>query len=297
MALPALAPLELSEAQLDGWKRDGFIVLEDFASPAEVAALLGAGRALLESFEPSSNPSIFSTTRQTETSDEHFLRSSDCVSFFLEEGVVDEKGLLNRPKERAVNKIGHALHELEPTFTAWTRSQRIASLLRQLGLARPAAMQSMYICKQPDLGGVVVPHQDACFLHTTPDDTCLGLWVALEDATLQNGCLWVIPGSQAAGVNARFVLTPERTTRWAGDVKPSYPSLGENEANARAAGYVPLEARAGMCVMLHGASVHASALNTSSRSRHAYSVHYVSADAAWEKTNWLQKAAPPTPLP
>ena len=204
-------------------------------------------------------------------------------------------GKLLRPKELAVNKIGHALHELEPAFVRWTCSARIGSLLRQLGLAKPAAMQSMYICKQPSLGGVVVPHQDSCFLHTTPD-TCLGLWIALEDATKDNGCLWVVPGSHTAGLSARFVLTPQRTTRWEG-VKPDYPSLGDSEEAARAEGYIPLEAKAGTLVMLHGAAVHASALNTSSKSRHAYSVHYVDADAVWEPTNWLQKAAPPTPLP
>ena len=121
--------------------------------------------------------------------------------------------------------------------------------------------------------------------------------MALEDATKENGCLWVIPGSHKGGVKGRFVLTPQRTTRWADDVKPSYPGLDADEVAARANGYVPLEAKAGTLVMLHGSTVHASALNTSSKSRAAYSVHFVSADTVWEATNWLQKAAPPTPLP
>lgn len=48
-------------------------------------------------------------------------------------------------------------------------------------------------------GGVgpaaVLPHQDSTFLHTEPLGRLLGLWIALEDATLENGCLWFIPGS------------------------------------------------------------------------------------------------------
>lgn len=41
----------------------------------------------------------------------------------------------------------------------------------------------------------MVPHQDNSFLYTEPP-TCTGLWLALEDATVINGCLWAIPGSQ-----------------------------------------------------------------------------------------------------
>ena len=286
----------LSEEEVAAWHADGFVVIPGFASAEEAAALLRAGEALLSSFEPASNPSVFSTTRQTETSDEHFLRSADAVSFFLEEGVLTDDGALSRPKHLCVNKIGHALAELDPVFSAWTRSARVASLLRQLGLQKPAAMQSMYITKQPELGGVVVPHKDSCFLHPTPD-SCLGLWLALQDATLENGCLWVVPGSHKEPVTSRFILNEERKTRWAGGQPPAYPGLGDSEETSRANGYVPLEAKAGTLVMLHGAALHASRTNTSAASRHAYSVHFVDADAVWEPTNWLQKAAPPTPLP
>ncbi|KAI3679444.1 hypothetical protein L2E82_51355 [Cichorium intybus] len=44
------------------------------------------------------------------------------------------------------------------------------------------------------IGGEVVPYQDNSFLYTKPQ-TCTGLWLALEDATIVNGCLWAIPGS------------------------------------------------------------------------------------------------------
>jgi phytanoyl-CoA hydroxylase len=290
------APL-LSEEQVAGWHAQGFIVLPAFASAEEVASLRSAGDALLSTFEPALHPSVFSTTRQTETSDEHFLASADKVSFFLEEGVAAPDGTLTRAKELCVNKIGHALHELHPVFSAWTCSLRNGELLRALGLQKPAAMQSMLICKQPELGGVVVPHKDSCFLHTSPADTCLGLWLALEDATKENGCLWVVPGSHKEPVTDRFVLTDDRKTKWAGGQPPSFPGLGDSEEEARANGYIPLEAKAGTLVMLHGFALHASRANTSSMSRHAYSVHYVDSDAVWEPTNWLQKAAPPTPLP
>lgn len=52
---------------------------------------------------------------------------------------------------------------------------------------------SMYICKQPKIGGVVDVHRDATFLRCAPD-TLYGLWIAIEDATLENGwwaCLYL----------------------------------------------------------------------------------------------------------
>ncbi len=80
----------------------------------------------------------------------------------------------------------------------------------------------------------MVPHQDSSFLHTEPD-TCIGLWVALQDARRDNGCLWVLPRSHTAGVAGRFVLQPDRKTAWAAGAPPQYPTLEE--------GYIPLEVR------------------------------------------------------
>lgn len=88
-----------------------------------------------------------------------------------------------------------ALHDLDPVFRRFSRSERVANVLRSLGYKRPLPMQSMYIFKQPSIGGEVVPHQDSSFIHTEPL-SCVGLWWALEDATRDNGCLWAQPGGE-----------------------------------------------------------------------------------------------------
>lgn len=89
-------------------------------------------------------------------------------------------------------------------------------------LPPPPALQSMYIFKQPSIGGVVVPHQDSTFIHTTPL-SCVGLWWALEDATKDNGCLWALPGG-AVSFNGRHlercICPAALSTRWLG--LPSY---------------------------------------------------------------------------
>lgn len=58
---------------------------------------------------------------------------------------------------------------------------------------------------------IVIPHQDETYLHTTPEDKLLGFWIALDDATIENGCLWFIPGSHKNGVHRRFIRNPDET--------------------------------------------------------------------------------------
>jgi phytanoyl-CoA hydroxylase len=99
--------MALSAEDAAFFAREGYLSLPAFAAPADVAALLERGAALLSAFEPEANPSVFSTRRQTATTDEYFLASGNNISFFLEEGALDADGRLTKPKELAVNKIGH----------------------------------------------------------------------------------------------------------------------------------------------------------------------------------------------
>ena len=97
----------------------------------------------------------------------------------------------------ALNKIGHGLHLIpNSAFQRYTTSDPVRHLLTDLGWRDPVVPQSMYIFKQPNqIGGIVNSHQDSTFLYTNPYPTCIGLWLALDDATIENGCLWVRPCS------------------------------------------------------------------------------------------------------
>lgn len=63
-----------------------------------------------------------------------------------------------------------------------------------LGFTQPTIVQSMYIFKNPKIGGEVKPHTDNTYLRTNPL-SCCGIWIALDDAALDNGALWGVPGS------------------------------------------------------------------------------------------------------
>lgn len=137
----------------------------------------------------------------------------------------------------------------------------------------------MYIFKQPHIGGEVNLHIDHTFLWTDPQSV-IGLWFALEDATLDNGCLWAVPGGHRAAPRARF-----RRDGRGGTVMEQL-----NPAPYSTHGEIPLEVAKGTLVVLHGLLPHRSGPNTSSLSRHAYSVHIIDAAAGYPADNWLQRS-------
>lgn len=270
----------MSVSLRDMLEQDGFLVLPEFFSPHEAAVLMERAQALVEAWDPSEVRSIFSTHEQTRTSDDYFLSSGAEIRFFFEEEAFDAQGELRQSKALSINKLGHALHELDPVFEAFSRAPRLAQLVEALGFQQPQLLQSMYIFKQPHIGGEVVCHQDATFLYTEPLSV-MGFWFALQDATLENGCLWAVPGGHRQGLKKRFCRAATGGTRF--DLLDPTP-LDET-------GAVPLEVKAGTLIVLHGLLPHRSGANRSEFSRHAYTLHMVEAAAHYPSDNWLQRPA------
>ncbi|KAJ8747789.1 hypothetical protein K2173_002185 [Erythroxylum novogranatense] len=265
----------LTDDQLNFFNARGYLVLESFASSQDTVSMIKRMERLVDDFD-CSTASIFSTRNQQQATDNYFFESAEKISFFFEGEI--------QSKELSINKVGHALHELDPVFRNFSCSEKVSNLLLSLGYKRPIIIQSMYIFKQPGIGGEVVPHQDNSFLYTEPT-TCTGLWLALEDAKVVNGCLWAIPGSHKNGLVRRF-LRGEQGVYFD---RPS-PSYDQKD-------FVPIEVKAGSLVVIHGDLIHQSFENMSPKSRHAYSLHVVDTDGCkWAQDNWIRRKVEPEPL-
>ena len=255
-------------------------MLEDFVGEPACEQLRTRAQDLVSDFDPQGFVSIFSTREQTRTSDDYFLESGDKIRFFFEENAFLSDGNLRQTKEQSINKIGHALHDLDSVFQKFSRTPEIKELVSDLGISQPLLLQSMNIFKQPHIGGAVTCHQDATFLYAEPLDL-IGLWFALEDATTENGCLWVIPGGHKLGLKSRFVRAEGGGTRF--EVFDDAPWPEEN--------LKPLEVRKGTVIVLHPLLPHLSRENRSSKSRHAYTLHIIDASSHYPEENWLQRSA------
>ncbi|KAL9053222.1 MAG: hypothetical protein Q9162_004889 [Coniocarpon cinnabarinum] len=278
----------LTAAQVADFEENGYLIIPDALSSSQLSALLAETRTLLSSFDLSSHPlTKFTTDDSNHVGDDYFLTSGDKVRFFFEEDAFSTSGELQKPKEKAINKIGHYLHELSPPFRAVSLSERNSGIARSLGFKKPEVLQSMVICKQPEIGGAVPPHQDSCFLYTNPP-SAVGWWYALEDCTISNGCLSFAPGShRRAPIEKRFVKLDRGGTGFVEVDSAHWPRDFETQED-KSETYETGEVKAGSLVLIHGNVLHKSERNLSPKSRFIYTFHVIEGEETYDGRNWLQ---------
>lgn len=329
-------PQGLTPTQLSTYHKNGYLLIPSYLSPQTVRALLTETHSLLSLFDPSTHPltrfttgtsssssprssassaSASSTNDEEEhVSDTYFLTSGDKIRHFLEPAAEFDPGtgrLLTSPPHLAVNKIGHYVHELSPSFREATildgassssstsssssgKNYKNAEVARSLGFRDPRVLQSMIICKPPHLGAAVSPHRDNSFLYTDPP-SAVGFWFALEDAGGGNGGLWFVRGShrRGGGVGKRFVRKKGGSGTEFVHVEGRRVPEGEEEEDGREkedgeVKYTLEEVKAGTLVLIHGNVLHKSERNLSGKSRFIYTFHIIEGEHEYDGRNWLQ---------
>ena len=234
----------MDEERLARFRRDGYLALEGLVAPEEVAA-------------PRDE-----TTRV-------------CI---------DHRAKLSSGREHspegdpAADYLAiHFPHKLSETFFASLAHPNVVPVLTRLIGPNVKCMQSMLFIKHAGKPGQAW-HQDEDFIPTR-DRSLTAAWIALDDATVDNGCLWAIPGSHAPGV-----LWPLREHR-----NPEYDAIPESydfpygEIDAK-----PIEVPAGSVIFFNGYVLHKSLRNRRTDSfRRALVNHYMSAESLlpWWRPN------------
>jgi phytanoyl-CoA hydroxylase len=262
------------------YRERGYAVLESVIPADQLDSIRTAAIRIVDEFDPDRHRTIFTTRNQNHAQDRYFLESAEAVHCFLEEEAVDADGRLLRDRHLAVNKIGHALHDLVPEFHDFCRQPVFRETLSALGVEKPELWQTMYIFKQPGIGGEVRWHQDATYLHTLPPSV-VGIWVAVEEARMDNGCLWVQPGGHRSPLREIYEV----------DHRNCGAALRALDATPwpETADAVPLEVPAGSLVVFSDHLPHYSSQNRSRRSRHAFAMHFAPGGVGWSEKNWLQR--------
>jgi len=275
----------LSASQIDAFRRDGFLVVPDFVSADDCVALRERAMQLAEEHVPSPEQATVFTAdgKPQHTSDDYFLTSGEKIRCFFEKDAFDESGRLRSQPHLSLNKLGHAMHDLDPVFDSFSRTPQLAAVASDIGMRDPLLLQSMYIFKQAHIGGEVTCHTDHTYLWTEPRSV-VGFWFAIDDATRENGCMWAVPGGHRLPVRTRSRLNESRTATVTDVLDPEPYPLDD---------LVCLEAKRGTLVLLDGAVPHLSAANTSDKPRHAYTIHAIDGAANYLDDNWLQRPTLP----
>jgi ectoine hydroxylase-related dioxygenase (phytanoyl-CoA dioxygenase family) len=175
----------------------------------------------------------------------------------------------------------HQPHYVSKVMEKYVRHPKICGILSQITAAHlpywdgsVKCMQSMVFVKPPNFQGQAW-HQDEIYIPTR-DRSLIGAWIAIDDATLENGCLWVIPGSHRQGY-----LYPQHDHGNPDEFDFAQESFGFDESQE-----TPVEVKAGTLVFFNGYLLHRSRKNRSNIYRRVLVNHYCN---AWSLLPWSLK--------
>ena len=229
----------VTEADIEYFHRHGYLVINDAFSPTEVEAALAGMTHLMDGKCP------------------------DFRAIQFEPKLVKQKDELEGQERRnAIRKIFNFVDH-EPRLNAMATHSGLLGVLEQIVDDTPELFQDMALLKPPRCGSEKPWHQDCAYFNLPEGTTVVGVWVALDEATPENGCLHIIPGSHIEGPMIHF-----KRRDW---------QICDTDVPVARDTMVPL--KPGGCLFWHGLTHHGSPVNQSDQGRRALQFHYKPASA------------------
>ena len=244
---PIDVPKIISDEQIQSFIQDGYLVVPDLLSLDEVEELRQDTITLAKGGYPCESLKLL----PDDISDDAAISRILCI---------------------------HQPHFVSPIIEQYVKHPKICGILSQITAAHlpywdgsVKCMQSMLFVKPPNFQGQAW-HQDEFFIPTR-DRSLIGAWTAMDDATIENGCLWVLPGSHRPGY-----LYPQRYHENPNELDFAWESYGFDDT-----GEVPVEVTTGTLVFFNGYLLHRSQKNRGDAYRRVLVNHYCN---SWSLLPW-----------
>jgi phytanoyl-CoA hydroxylase len=176
---------------------------------------------------------------------------------YEKDGFKAASSLPTEQKQDAVRKLWK-MCETEPRIAALASHPKLLALVARLMQDAPVLFQDQALLKPPMIGREKPWHQDNAYFNVPPETTIVGVWIALDEATPENGCMFIIPGSHREGPVVHF-----KRRDW---------QLCDTDVAATQALTVPLQP--GGCLIFHGLLHHGTPPSHSQQRRRALQFHY-----------------------
>lgn len=260
-----VCPEKLDEAHLTQFREEGYLAFENILTPGEVeaakAALTELTAGLLDAARRGEAEVIQAGPNVTRNySGVRIQRPGSPFQIHFEPGV-DPLALDTAEAELKLRKL-HGYHREHPFFEALVRHPRIKGTVEALLGNEAILFGEMALSKPPFIGSEKPWHQDNAYFIYVPLTSILTAWVALDDATVENGCMYVIPGGHRIGALKH--------------VHGIDCQIAEGRLDTR--GAVPVELKAGGAMFFSGMLPHQTPPNRSPLRRRALQFQYRGAD-------------------
>ena len=231
-------PMSLSKDQAGEYEGNGFIIVEDLLAEDEVAVL----RKRAE---------LVATGQLAHISKERLQVEPEVAA-----GEAQAESYAD-----SLRKMFHMAF-YDEVFEAHARNPKVLDIIESILGPDFKLMQDQLFMKPPRIGSRQRYHQDQpAGFNIDPPDQMVTCWAALDNSTIENGCLWMLPGTHKLG-------PLEQSEREGYERKFHEGGLPDER---------PIVMKAGSCSFHHGLILHSSRVNLSDKRRRGYATHYVSA--------------------